>query len=208
MTGLENGSGSGLEFAPVTECGPGVAAGPEVVSEPGSVAGTGPEPGDEDGFGSGAVADFGPETEPGVEVGPEAVAAPGVGFEPVFEMELVPGGGTEVGLLIGVGPVLGPGPGARFGSGTETAPEVDFEQGVVTGFWVVAEFVAGTEHGPGDGFGLVLGPGYALLEPEFVAFAGLGHRAGPESVHRFGLDAGVGVEYGLGVGIEAAWVSQ
>ena len=53
-----------------------------------------------------AVAEFGPETGPGLEVGLEAVAGSGVGSEPVFEMELVPEGGTDVGPLVGVGPGL------------------------------------------------------------------------------------------------------
>lgn len=61
----------------------------------GSVAGTGPELWDGFGFESGAVDEFGPETEPGVEVGP--VAESETGSEPVFETELVPGGGTVVG---------------------------------------------------------------------------------------------------------------
>ena len=58
---------------------------------------------------------------------------------------------------------------------------------------VVAEFVAGTELGPGGDFGLVLGD-----EPE------CGASVGPESVHRFGLDAGAGVEDVFGAGAEAA----
>lgn len=33
-----------------------------------------------------------------------------------------------------------------------------------------------------------------MLETECVAFVGLGCRAEPESVHRFGLDAGAGAE--------------
>lgn len=49
--------------------------------------------------------------------------------------------------------------------------------------------------GPGGGFGLVLGP-------ECVASAGLGHRAGPESEHRSGFDAG------FGVAVEAVSFSQ
>lgn len=188
MTGLETGPGFEL----------GVAAGPEVVGVSGSVVGTGPEPGDGVGFGSGAGAVFGPEsepeavTEPGVVVGPEAVAEPEVGFAPVFEVELAPVSGTEVGPLTGAGS----GPGVRFGFGTETAPEVEFEQGAVLGLGVVVEFVAETELGPGGGFGLVLGPGDA-------AFVGLGlGKAGPEFVHGFGLEIGVEVEYGLEVGVE------
>lgn len=66
---------------------------------------------------------------------------------------------------------------------------------------MVAEFVAEAELGPGGGFGLVLGPG-DVPGPECVAFVGLGHRAEPESVHRFGLDAGVGAEYGFGAAAE------
>lgn len=197
MTGLETGAGFGLEFVP------GVAAGSVVVGERGSVAGTGPEPGDAVGFGSGAVAvtEFGPETEPGVEIGPGAVGESGVGFEPVFEMKPVPGGSTEAGPLFGAGP--GPAAGSRFGFGTETAPEVDFEQWAVLGHGAVAEVVAETELGPGGGFGLAPGDG---LESECEAFVGLGQRAGPESVHGSGFDAGVEVEQGFGAGAEAAWV--
>lgn len=122
----------------MTECGPGVAVRPEV--ESGFAAGTGPEPGDGVGFGSGAAAEavFGPETEPeavtepGVVVGPEAVAEPEVGFAAVFEKTRVPAG-TEVGPLVGVGP------GAKFWFGTETAPEVESEEGTVLGFVVAAE---------------------------------------------------------------------
>lgn len=62
--------------------------------------------------------------------------------------------------------------------------------------------VAETERGPAGGSGLVLGTGYAL-EPEFVE---LERRAGPESVHGFGLEAVVGVEYLFGAGAEG--VSQ
>lgn len=200
VTELVTGAGFGL----------GVAARPEVEGESGSVAGTGPEPGDGLGFGSGAEAGFGPEsepeaaTEPGVVVGPEAVAEPGagVGFAPVFEVELVPVGGTEVVPLTGAGSGLGSGhgAGARFGFGTETAPEVEFERVAVLGLGLVAEFVAETELGPGGGFGLVLEPGDA-------AFVGLGRGAGPESVHKFGLELGAEVECGLGAGAEVGWVS-
>ena len=159
MTGLETGAVFGLEF------GPGVVVGPEVAS--GSVAGTGPEPGDGVGLG--------PETEPEAatepEVGPEAVAEPGVGFVPVFEMKLVPGGGTEVGPSTEGGHGLGPGPVAKFGFGTEMAPEVGLEQGAVLGLGVS---LAETELGPVGGFGLVLGTGGAL-EPECVAFVARYH---------------------------------
>lgn len=41
-------------------------------------------------------------------------------------------------------------------------------------------------------------------EPECVTFVGLGHRAGPEPVHRLGPDVGAEVEYGFGAGAEAA----
>lgn len=193
VTGLENGGGFGLDL------GPGVAE-----LESGSVAGTAPEPGDGVGFGSGLW----PETEPGpgLEAGPEAVAEPVVGFATVFEMNLVPGGGTEVGPLIGAGPGLGPGLGVGFDFGTETAPEVGFEQGVVLGVGVFAETVtvAETELEPAVGFGLVFGTG-DVLGPEF---AGLGQRAGLESVHGSGLGAGVAVVCWSGAVDEVEGVSQ
>lgn len=190
MTGLEPGAGFGHVF------GPGVAVGPEVESD--SVAGTEPEPGDGVGFGPESE----PEavTEPGAEVGSGDVAESGAGFE----MKLVPEGGTGVGPLTGVGPGLGPEPGSHSGLGTETAPEVGFEQGAVLGLGVHA---AETELGLAGGFGLVLWTGDAL-EPECVALAGLDQRAGPESGHRFGLGAGVVVEYWFGAGAEDGGVSQ
>lgn len=118
---------------------------PEV--ESGFAAGTGPEPGDGVGFGSGAAVEavFGPETEPeavtgpGVAVGPEAVAEPEAVFAAVFEKTRVPAG-TEV------GPLVGAGPGATFWFGTETAPEVESEEGTVLGFVAAAE--PGAEFAP------------------------------------------------------------
>lgn len=47
-----------------------------------------------------------------------------------------------------------------------------------------------------------------MLGPGDAAFVGLGHEVGPESVHGFGLEVGVEVEYGLGAGAEVGWVSQ
>lgn len=67
----------------------------------------------------------------------------------------------------------------------------------VPGLGVAAEFVAEVELGPGGGFELV-------LEPECVAFVGLGHRAEPGSVHRFGFVAGVEAEHGFGFAAETA----
>lgn len=53
----------------------------------------------------------------------------------MFEKKHVPAG-TEV------GPLVGAGPGAKFWFGTETAPEVESEQGAVLGFVVTAALVA------------------------------------------------------------------
>lgn len=46
------------------------------------------------------------------------------------------------------------------------------------------------------------------LAPECVTFVGLGHKAGPEPVHGFGLELGAEAVCGFGAGAEAVWVSQ
>lgn len=170
-------------LGPVTERGPGFAVRPGIVAEPGSVAGTGPGVGA--GFGCGNGDEFGPETEPGFEVGP--VAESGVGTE--FEMELVPGGGMKVEPSVGAELGLEPGPGVRFGFGAGTAPEVDFEKWAGLGVEMVTDSVAEAEPVPGGDSEVVSGP-------ECVAFAGHGHTAELEFVHKFALDAGVEAEHG------------
>lgn len=47
-----------------------------------------------------------------------------------------------------------------------------------------------------------------VFVPERVTSVGLGHKAGPEPVHGFGLELGVEAVYGFGAGAEAVSVSQ
>lgn len=177
----------------VTERGPGFAVRTGVVAEPGSVAGTAPGVGA--GFGCGNGHGFGPETEPGFEVGP--VAESEVGSE--FEMELVPGCGMKVGPSVGAELGLEPEPVVRFGFGAGIAPEVDFEKRAGLGVGMVTDFVAEAEPVPG-------GDSEVGSGPEFVAFAGRGHTAELEFVHRFALDAGVEAEHGSVVAAEGVEV--
>lgn len=99
-------------------------------------------------------------------------------------MKPVPADGTEAAPLF----EAGPGAGATFGLGfgTQTAPEVDFEQWAALGPGLVAVVVE-AELGPAGGFGRE-------------------QSVGPESVHGSGPAAAAEVERGFVAGAEAAQV--